>query len=120
MRAGPLAGVRVIERGQLIAGPFCGQLLGDLGADVVKIEAPGQGDPMRQWGRKGYPLFWEILGRNKRTVSINLRKPAGQDLARRLISGADILIENFRPGALEGWNLGPDELRKANPRLIVV
>jgi len=120
MSEGPLAGVRAIEMGQLIAGPFCGQLLGDMGADVVKIEAPGQGDPMRQWGQKGYPLFWEILGRNKRTVSIDLRKPAGQDLARRLIAGADILIENFRPGALEGWNLAPEELRKANPRLIVV
>ena len=120
MSEGPLAGVKVIEMGQLIAGPFCGQLLGDMGADVVKIEAPGQGDPMRQWGQKGYPLFWEILGRNKRTVSIDLRKPAGQDLARRLIAGADILIENFRPGALEGWRLAPDALREADPRLIVV
>jgi len=81
MSEGPLVGVKVIEMGQLIAGPFCGQLLGDMGADVVKIEAPGRGDPMRQWGQKGYPLFWEILGRNKRTVSIDLRQPAGQDLA---------------------------------------
>jgi crotonobetainyl-CoA:carnitine CoA-transferase CaiB-like acyl-CoA transferase len=120
MSEGPLAGIRVIEMGQLIAGPFCGQLLGDMGADVVKIEAPGQGDPMRQWGQKGYPLFWEVIGRNKRTVSIDLRKPQGQDLARRLIGGADILIENFRPGALEGWNLAPDDLRAAHPRLIVV
>jgi crotonobetainyl-CoA:carnitine CoA-transferase CaiB-like acyl-CoA transferase len=120
MSQGPLAGIRVIEMGQLIAGPFCGQLLGDMGADVIKIEAPGQGDPMRQWGQKGYPLFWEVIGRNKRTVSIDLRKLAGQDLARRLIAGADILIENFRPGALEGWNLAPDDLRKADPRLIVV
>jgi len=120
MSEGPLVGVKVIEMGQLIAGPFCGQLLGDMGADVVKIEAPGRGDPMRQWGQKGYPLFWEILGRNKRTVSIDLRQPAGQDLARRLIGGADILIENFRPGALEGWNLAPNDLRKADHRLIVV
>ena len=120
MSEGPLVGVKVIEMGQLIAGPFCGQLLGDMGADVVKIEAPGRGDPMRQWGQKGYPLFWEILGRNNRTVSIDLRQPAGQDLARRLIGGADILIENFRPGALEGWNLAPNDLRKADHRLIVV
>src|ERR1700757_1168488 len=104
---GPLAGIKVVEMGQLIAGPFCGQLLGDMGADVVKIEAPGQGDPMRQWGQKGFPLFWEILGRNKRTVSADLRRPEGQDLARRLIADADILIENFRPGTLEGWNLAP-------------
>jgi formyl-CoA transferase len=120
MSEGPLAGVKVIEMGQLIAGPFCGQLLGDMGADVVKIEAPGQGDPMRQWGQKGYPLQWEILNRNKRTVSIDLRKPQGQDLARRLIASADILVENFRPGALEGWNLAPEALRRADPRLIVV
>ena len=102
--------------GQLIAGPFCGQLLGDLGADVVKIEAPGQGDPMRQWGQPGYPLFWEVLARNKRTVSLDLRKPEGQDLARRLIARADILIENFRPGTLEGWNLSPARLHQDNPR----
>src|SRR5580692_2530997 len=94
---GPLSGLRVVEMGQLIAGPFCGQLLGDLGADVVKVEAPGQGDPMRAWGQPGYPLFWEILSRNKRTVSLDLRQAAGQDLARRLIAQADILIENFRP-----------------------
>jgi formyl-CoA transferase len=118
--AGPLKGVRVVEMGQLIAGPFCGQLLGDLGAEVVKIEAPGQGDPMRQWGLPGYPLFWEILGRNKRAVSLNLRKPRGQDLARRLIAKADILIENFRPGILEGWNLSPAALHQDNPGLIIV
>jgi len=117
---GPLAGLKVVEMGQLIAGPFCGQLLGDMGADVVKVEAPGQGDPMRQWGQKDFPLFWEILGRNKRTVSANLRKPEGQDLARRLIAGADILIENFRPGTLESWNLAPADLQALNPRLIVV
>ena len=117
---GPLAGVRVVEMGQLIAGPFCGQLLGDFGADVVKIEAPGQGDPMRQWGQPGYPLFWEILARNKRAVSIDLREPAGQDLARRLITEADILVENFRPGTLERWNLAPERLQADKPGLIVV
>jgi formyl-CoA transferase len=117
---GPLEGLKVIEMGQLIAGPFCGQLLGDMGADVIKIEAPGEGDPMRAWGQPGFPLHWEVVNRNKRTVSANLRVPEGQDLARRLISGADILVENFRPGTLEGWNLAPDVLREDNPGLIVV
>ncbi len=118
--AGALAGLKVIELGQLIAGPFCGQLMGDMGADVVKIEAPGAGDPMRQWTNNGASLFWEVLGRNKRTVSADLRRPEGQDLARRLIAKADILIENFRPGTLEKWNLAPDDLRAANRGLIVV
>ena len=117
---GPLKGIRVVEMGQLIAGPFCGQLLGDMGADVVKVEAPGRGDPMREWGRPGYPLFWEILSRNKQCVSLDLRKPAGQELARKLIGAADILIENFRPGTLEGWNLSPEQLHRANPGLIIV
>jgi formyl-CoA transferase len=117
---GPLEGLKVIEMGQLIAGPFCGQLLGDMGADVIKIEAPGEGDPMRAWGQPGFPLHWEVVNRNKRTVSANLRLPEGQDLARRLISGADILVENFRPGTLEGWDLAPDALRQDNAGLIVV
>ena len=117
---GALKGLKVVEMGQLIAGPFCGQLLGDMGADVVKIEAPGKGDPMRQWGQEGFPLFWEVLNRNKRTVSANLRVPQGQDLARRLIADADILIENFRPGALEGWNLAPADLHRLNRGLIIV
>jgi len=117
---GALKGIRVVEMGQLIAGPFCGQLLGDMGADVVKVEAPGRGDPMREWGQPGYPLFWEILARNKRCVSLDLRKPAGQELARKLIGAADILIENFRPGTLEGWNLSPEQLHRANPGLIIV
>ncbi|QUD89331.1 CaiB/BaiF CoA transferase family protein [Phenylobacterium montanum] len=117
---GPLDGVRVVEMGQLIAGPFCGQLLGDFGAEVIKVEPPGQGDPMRQWGQPGYPLFWEVLGRNKRSVSIDLREPAGQALARRLIATADILVENFRPGTLERWGLSPDVLRKDHPGLIIV
>ena len=117
---GPLKGLRVVEMGQLIAGPFCGQLLGDLGAEVVKVEAPGKGDPMREWGQPGYPLFWEILSRNKRAISLDLRQAAGQDLARRLIAQADILIENFRPGTLEGWNLAPERLHETNPGLIIV
>ncbi|MDR3507488.1 MAG: CoA transferase [Caulobacteraceae bacterium] len=116
---GPLKDLRVIEMGQLIAGPFCGQLLGDMGAEVIKVEPPGAGDPMRQWGQ-GEPVWWEVIARNKKSVSINLRLPRGQALARRLIAQADVLIENFRPGALEGWGLSPDELRKENPRLIVV
>ncbi|HEY2177620.1 MAG TPA: CoA transferase [Caulobacteraceae bacterium] len=118
--AGPLAGLKVIELGQLIAGPFCGQLLGDMGADVIKIEAPGAGDPMRAWGRPGFPLHWEVVNRNKRAVSADLRRPEGQDLARRLIAGVDILIENFRPGTLQKWNLAPDDLMRATPGLIVV
>ena len=117
---GPLKGLKVVEMGQLIAGPFCGQLLGDMGADVVKIEPPGKGDPMRDWGRGDYPLWWEVVARNKRSVSANLRVPEGQDLARRLIAEADVLIENFRPGTLEGWGLGPDRLHQDNPGLIVV
>jgi formyl-CoA transferase len=119
-KPGPLAGLKVIEMGQLIAGPFCGQLLGDMGADVVKIEAPGLGDPMRAWGRPGFPLHWEVVNRNKRTVSADLRRPEGQDLARKLIAGADILVENFRPGTLEKWGLAPDDLIAATPGLIVV
>ncbi len=117
---GPLKGLRVVEMGQLIAGPFCGQLLGDMGADVVKIEPPGTGDPMRDWGRGDYPLWWEVVGRNKRSVTANLRVAEGQALARRLIAGADVLIENFRPGTLEGWGLGPDALQAETPGLIIV
>ena len=96
--SGPLEGLRVIEMGSLIAGPFCGQLMGDMGADVIKIEAPGEGDPMRQWGQGAKPAWWRVIGRNKRSVSLDLRKPRGQEIARELAAGADILIENFRPG----------------------
>ena len=116
---GPLKGVRVIEMGQLIAGPFCAQLLGDMGADVIKLEPPGKGDPMREWG-KGAPVWWEVIARNKRSVSLDLRVAEGQAIARRLIAGADILVENFRPGTLEGWGLAPDDLMADNPGLIVV
>ena len=117
---GPLQGLRVIEMGQLIAGPFCGQLLGDMGADVVKIEPPGPGDPMRVWGRADSPVWWEVVGRNKRSVSIDLRVAEGQALARRLIAGADILIENFRPGTLEKWGMSPAALHAENRGLIIV
>ena len=115
---GALDDLKVVEMGQLIAGPFCGQLLGDMGAEVIKIEPPGGGDPMRLWGL-AQGLTWEVIARNKKSVSINLRVPEGQALARRLIAEADVLIENFKPGTLEGWGLGPDDLRRDNPRLIV-
>ncbi|MEO7787838.1 MAG: CoA transferase [Sphingomicrobium sp.] len=119
-QAGALDGIRVIEMGQLIAGPFCGQLLGDMGAEVIKIEPPGKGDPMRDWGRGEYRLWWEVVARNKKSVSANLRVPEGQELARKLIAKADILIENFRPGTLEKWGLSPETLHAANPGLIIV
>jgi formyl-CoA transferase len=106
--------------GQLIAGPFCGQLLGDMGAEIIKIEPPKIGDPMRAWGRGDYPLWWEVVARNKKSVSADLRVPEGQDLARRLIATADILIENFRPGTLEKWGLSPQDLMKDHPGLIIV
>ncbi|KCZ47949.1 CaiB/BaiF CoA transferase family protein [Hyphomonas pacifica] len=117
---GPLHGLTVIEMGQLIAGPFCGQLLGDFGADVIKVESPDKGDALRQWGQPGYPMFWEILGRNKRSVTANLRVEEGQALARQLIAKADILIENFRPGTLEKWGMSPELLMAENPGLIIV
>ncbi len=117
---GPLKGLKVVEMGQLIAGPFCGQLLGDMGAEVIKVEPPGAGDPMRVWGRGEVPLWWEVIARNKLSVSADLRKPDGQELARRLIAKADVLIENFRPGALERWNLDPQALLAANPGLVVL
>jgi crotonobetainyl-CoA:carnitine CoA-transferase CaiB-like acyl-CoA transferase len=118
--AGALSGLRVVEMGQLIAGPFCGQLLGDMGAEILKIEPPGTGDPMRQWGHGEHPLWWEVIGRNKKSVSMDLRVPKGQDLARRLIAKADILIENFRPGTLERWNLAPESLLAESSGLIIV
>ena len=120
---GPLSDLRVIEMGQLLAGPFCGQLLADFGADVIKIEAPATGDPMREWGREkaqGASLWWPVVARNKRSVTLNLREAEGQELARQLIGEADILIENFRPGTLEKWGLDPEDLRATRPELIVV
>jgi formyl-CoA transferase len=117
---GALDGIRVIELGQLIAGPFCGQLLGDMGAEIIKVEPPGQGDPMRNWGRGDDKLWWEVVSRNKKAVSANLRLPEGQELVRKLAAQADILIENFKPGTIEKWGLGPDVLHAINPRLIIV
>lgn len=119
---GPLADLRVVEMGVLLAGPFCGQLLADFGAEVIKIEQPGSGDPMREWGREkshGKSLWWPVVARNKKSVTLNLRETEGQDLARALIARADVLVENFRPGTLERWGLGPDALHAADPRLVV-
>jgi crotonobetainyl-CoA:carnitine CoA-transferase CaiB-like acyl-CoA transferase len=119
---GPLAGVRVLELGTLLAGPFVGRLLGDFGAEVVKAEPPGQGDPLREWGPHRYKdrsLWWPVQSRNKKLITLNLRDPRGQDLCRRLAAESDVLVENFRPGTLERWGLGPDELHAVNPGLIV-
>ena len=117
---GPLTDIRVVELGQLIAGPFCGQLLADMGADVIKVEPPGQGDPMRVWGRGDYPLWWQVCARNKRVITANLRDTEGQELIRKLISQADMVLENFRPGTMERWGLGYEELAKDNPGLIMI
>lgn len=118
----PLDDLRVVELGSLLAGPFCGQLLGDFGAEVIKVEDPGVGDPMRQWGREkpyGTSLWWPVVARNKKSVTANLRTKEGQDLIRKLVAKADVLLENFRPGTLEKWGLGPEELWKINPGLII-
>ena len=120
---GPLADIRVVEMGQLLAGPFCGQILADFGAEVIKIEPPGAGDPMREWGREkphGKSLWFPVVGRGKKSVTLNLRAPEGQDVARRLIATADIVVENFRPGTMERWGLGYDALKQLNPGLIMV
>ncbi len=117
--SGPLTDVRVLELGQLIAGPFCGQLLGDLGAEVIKVEAPGVGDPMREWGQ-GLPVWWPVIARNKKCITLDLRSEAGQEIARELAAKCDILIENFRPGTMEKWGLGYEALAAINPGLIMV
>lgn len=122
-RQGPLTDIRVIEMGQLLAGPFCGQLLADFGAEVIKCEQPGEGDPMRQWGREkpyGQSLWWPVVARNKKSVTLNLRTPEGQDMVRELVKSSDILIENFRPGTMERWGLGWEDLSRINPRLVMV
>ena len=117
---GPLKDIRVIELGQLIAGPFCGQLMADMGADVIKVEPPGTGDPMRKWGRGDYPLWWSVCARNKKCVTANLREPEGQEIAKKLISNADMVLENFRPGTLEKWGMDYETLSKNNPGLIMI
>lgn len=122
-RSGPLTDLRVVEMGQLIAGPFCGQLLADFGAEVIKLEQPGSGDPMRVWGAEkphGKPLWFPVLARNKKSVTLNARAAEGQDIVRRLVAKSDIVVENFRPGTMERWNLGYDDLAAVNPRVIMV
>jgi len=120
---GPLKDLRLIEMGTLLAGPFCGQLMADFGAEVIKIEPPNQGDPMRVWGREkahGQSLWWPVVARNKKSVTLNLREKEGQEIARDLIAKSDFLLENFRPGTMERWNLGYEELAKINPGLIMI
>jgi formyl-CoA transferase len=125
--AGPLAGLKVVEMGQLIAGPFAAKTLADFGADVIKIEPPARGndlggDPLRRWRlvKDGTSVWWQVQSRNKRSLALNLKDPAAQDVVRRLCLEADVVIENFRPGAMEGWGLGPDVLQAANPGLIML
>ena len=119
---GALKGLRVVEMGQLIAGPFAAKMLGEFGADVIKIEPPGTGDPLRHWRllQDGTSVWWQVSSRNKRSVAIDLRTPEGQAIARRLIGEADVLIENFRPGTLEGWGMGWDALSALNPGLVML
>ena len=120
---GPLHGIRVLELGQVVAGPFCGQMLADQGADVVKVEPPRVGDVLRQWGwgpDQRDSLWWRVAGRNKRSITVDLRTPDGQDLVRQLARDVDIVVENFRPGTMERWGLGYDVLAGINPGLILV
>ncbi|MES3009877.1 MAG: CaiB/BaiF CoA-transferase family protein [Pseudomonadota bacterium] len=119
---GPLAGLKVVELGQLIAGPFAAKTLADFGADVVKVEPPKTGDPLRQWRlvKDGTSVWWQVQSRNKRSIALDLKQPDAQAVVRALATEADVLVENFRPGAMEGWGLGPDALLALNPRLVVL
>ena len=119
---GPLSNLKVVELGTLIAGPYCARLLAEFGAEVVKIESPGTGDPLRKWRRlhEGNSLWWYAQARNKKSVAIDLKSPEGQAVVRKLVAGADILVENFRPGTMEKWGLGYDALARDNPRLVMV
>ena len=119
---GPLAGVRVVELGMLLAGPYAGRLLGDMGAEIVKVESPGQPDPLREWGKaryEGRSLWWPVQSRNKKCVTLNLREEEGQKLLLRLVQHSDVLVENFRPGTLEKWGIGPEQLWEANSKLVI-
>ena len=118
----PLTGLRVLELGTLIAGPYCTRLLSEFGAEVIKIEAPGEGDPLRTWRKlhQGTSLWWFVQARNKKSVTVNLKAPQGQEIVRRIARGCDIVVENFRPGALEKWGLGYERLAEHNPGLIMV
>jgi formyl-CoA transferase len=117
-----LDGVKVLELGQLIAGPFVGKTLGDFGATVVKIEPPGQGDPLRKWRlvKDGTSVWWQVQSRNKQSVTLDLREPEGREVLKLLVKDVDVLVENFRPGTMEGWGLGWDELSKINPGLVML
>jgi crotonobetainyl-CoA:carnitine CoA-transferase CaiB-like acyl-CoA transferase len=119
---GPLAGIKVLELGTLIAGPFCSRMLAEFGADVIKIESPDGGDPIRQWRvlKDGTSLWWSVQSRNKKSVTLNMKDAAGQEIARRLALDADIIIENYRPGVLEKWGVGYEDLKKINPATIMV
>ena len=119
---GPLADLKVVEMGTLIAGPYCARLLAEFGAEVVKVETPGQGDPLRKWRQlhEGNSLWWYAQARNKKSIAVNLKAPQGQQVVRDLVAGADIVVENFRPGTMEKWGLGYDVLAKANPGLVMV
>ena len=123
---GPLAGLKVVELGQLIAGPFAGKTLADFGAEVIKIEPPAKegkpgGDPLREWRllHNGTSVWWQVQSRNKRSVALDLKDPASRDIVRQLIAEADVVVENFKPGVMEAWGFGYDELSKANPGLIM-
>ena len=120
----PLEDLKVLELGQLIAGPYCGQVFADFGANVIKVEPPGRGDAMRQWGEAdletGEPLWWNVIARNKKSLTLDLRQPRGQDILRELAEQADVIIENFRPGTMERWGLGYETLSRYNPRLVMV
>ena len=120
--AAALAGLKVVEMGTLIAGPYCARLMAEFGADVVKVETPGEGDPLRKWRKlhEGNSLWWYAQARNKKSVAINLKEPDGQAIVRRMVEGADVVVENFRPGTLEKWNLGYERLAASNPGLVMV
>ena len=119
---GPMAGIKVLELGTLIAGPFCSRMLAEFGAEVIKIEAPGEGDPIRKWRvlKDGNSLWWYVQSRNKKSITLNMKDKRAQEIAQRLALDADIIIENYRPGVLEKWNLGFDQLKVINPAAIMV
>ena len=119
---GPMAATRVVDLTRILAGPLCAMMLGDMGAEIIKVEPPGEGDPMRRWGvtRNGDSLWWPAIGRNKRSVTLDLKHPRGREALLRLVETADALVESFRPGVLERLDLAPDTLHEVNARLVVV